>query len=78
MASLPQQTLLLPFSKEESVIEAESIVAGAAKQASDSSSNSSRSDSNKSKRPPTAAELKEVINVQAEAAKNEMKDQGLF
>jgi len=34
-----------------------------AKNASESSSNDSRSDSNKSKRPPTVAELKEIINL---------------
>ena len=49
-----------------------------AKNASESSSNDSRSDSNKSKRPPTVAELKEIINLQSESAGSEISDQGLF
>lgn len=59
------ETLELPLSKEESNAEVDSN-AGGGKKPSDQSSNSSSSDKSV-KRPPSAADLKQLISLQAES-----------
>ena len=74
-ASRPQ-TLELPYTKEDSHHADDSQSNGGNKNDSDNSSNGSSSDSNK--RPPTAAELKQLISLQNQSTGEASTDHGLF